>query len=46
MLECFKNIRQTNEKIDECLSEPRDKMNIFYKQMDIIYKNNDVFSFL
>ena len=42
MLDCFKNIRQTNEKIDECLVGPKDNLNFFYKEMDNIYKRNDV----
>ncbi len=42
MLECFKNIRQTNEKIEECLKEPKENFNLFYKEMEIVYRNNEV----
>lgn len=42
MLECFKNIRQTNEKIEECLKEPKEKLNLFYKEMENIYKKDEV----
>jgi len=42
MLECYKNIRQTNEKIEECISEPKEKLNYFYKEIENIYKKNEV----
>ena len=42
MLDCFKNIRQTNEKIEECLKEPKENLNLFYKEIENIYKRNDV----
>lgn len=42
MLDCFKNIRQTNEKIEECVSGPKNDFDNFFKQIDNIYKINDV----
>ena len=42
MLECFNNIRQTNEKIEECVILPKNELNDFYKQLDNIYKSNNV----
>ena len=42
MIECYKNIRQTNEKIEECLEKPKDELNSFYKNLEKIYKKNDV----
>lgn len=42
MLECFKNVRQTNEKIEDCLKDPKENLNLFYKEIENIYKRNDV----
>jgi len=42
MLVCFDNIRQTNEKTDECLHHFQSKLISLEKGINNIYKDNSV----
>ena len=42
MLTCFDNIRQTNEKIDDCVKVYKDKLTDLEKGIKEIYKDQSV----
>lgn len=43
MLNCFENVRQTNEKVEACVKREENGKDMIGKEMAIIYKENLVY---
>jgi hypothetical protein len=42
MLECVKNLRQKNEKTEECIKEKENQLKLFFNKLESIYQKNAV----
>ncbi len=42
MLDCVKNIRQTNERTESCIKAEMNKIDQFHNQIQKIYHNQNV----
>ena len=42
MLECVKNLRQKNERTEECIVEKQNQLKIFFNKIESVYQNNNV----